>query len=553
MNPFRRFAILLAGLVLALPGALAAPPPNVVFITVDDLRPALGCYGESQVITPHLDRLASRGIVFRRVYAQQAICNASRASFLTGLRPDSTGVFDLVTHFRKRVPDVVTLPQHFKNRGYRTLGFGKIYHPAFPGFGIGSELHDEPSWSEPVWMPGPRYYYSPLGIRLSREIYQSALRTKQTTAATNWMKEALARLAAHPDEPESEDDWTKVNVRILATEAPDVPDGTLYDGQVTDRSVAALRRLKADQGNGAASPFFLAVGYLKPHLPFVAPRKYWDLYDPAKLAVADNPAPPRDVPAAAMAVPMDELRGSYPKDVRVPAPGQPDEPPAQPYDLLRGRPLTREQQIQLRRGYYACISYVDAQIGRVLAELERLDLTRHTIVVVVGDHGFHLGDHGLWGKLTNFEAATRVPMIISAPHRAAGGHQTDALVELVDVYPTLCELANLPLPKHLEGVSAAPLFTAPTRAWKRAAFSQYPRPGLMGYSMRTDRYRFTRWQVEKNPAEVAGLELYDHVSDPGESVNLAFQPAYANLIAELTADLQAGWPAARPASARVIK
>jgi iduronate 2-sulfatase len=539
---------LLAALLGLLVAARAAGParPNVLFIAIDDLRPTLGCYDEPHMVTPNLDRIAARGLVFRRAYTQQAVCNASRASFLTGLRPDSTGVYDLRTHFRARVPDVVTLPQHFKNHGYRTLGFGKIYHPALQGFGLGNELADEPSWDEPVWLPGPRYYYSPLGIRLSREVYAHALRSNLPPGTTNWISEAIARRAADPDAPIDDDEWTQVNVRILATEAPEVADDVLYDGLVADRSLAALRRLKQEQGEGGR-PFFLAVGFLKPHLPFVAPRKYWDLYDPARLTIADNPAPPRDVPAAAMALPMDELRGTYPKDVRVPPPGQPDEPPAEPYDLPRG-PLTPEQQVQLRRGYYACVSYVDAQVGRLLEELDRLGLSENTVIAVVGDHGFHLGEHGLWGKLTNFETANRVPFIVSAPHRFAGGHRTDALVELVDLYPTLAELAGLPLPGHLEGVSAVPLFAAPERPWKRAAFSQYPRPGLMGYSMRTERYRFTRWQSLENPAKADGVELYDHLRDPAENVNLADDPAHAALVAQLTAQLQAGWPAAQPGS-----
>ncbi len=541
-----RMGLLLAVLLLGLPARGSnASRPNVLFIAIDDLRPMLGCYGETHMVTPHLDRLAARGVVFHRAYTQQALCNASRASFLTGLRPDSTGVYDLHTHFRARVPEVVTLPQHFKNHGYRTLGFGKIYHPAIQGFGLGNALADEPSWDEPVWLPGPRYYYSPLGIRLSREVYARALRSNPPPGTKNWITEAIARRAADPEAPIGDDEWTEVNVRVLATEAPDVPDDVLYDGLVARHSLEALRRLGREQAEGG-KPFFLAVGFLKPHLPFVAPRKYWDLYDPAKLALADNPAPPRGAPAAAMAVPMDELRSTYPKDVRVPPPGQPDRPPAEAYDLPRDGPLTPEQQLQLRRGYYACISYVDAQVGRLLEELARLGLEDNTIVAVVGDHGFHLGEHGLWGKLTNFETATRVPLIISAPHRFAGGGKTDALVELVDLYPTLAELAGLPLPSHLEGSSAVPLFNAPERRWKQAAFSQYPRPGLMGYSLRTDRYRFTRWQALENPASADGVELYDHSRDPGENVNLAGDPRYGALVQELAGQLQRGWRPARP-------
>lgn len=537
--------IVLAALMLTGSVRLAGADtrPNVLFIAIDDLRPMFGCYGED-VITPNLDRIAARGLLFNRAYCQQAICNATRASFLTGLRPDSTGVYDLFTHFRRKVPDVVTLPQHFKDHGYRTLGYGKIYHPALQGFGLGNDLADPPSWDEQVWLPGPRYYYTPLGIRLAREVYARALRSQPLPGTKNWITEAITRRALDPDAPIGDDEWTQVNVRVLATEAPEVPDNVLYDGLVREHSLEALRRLGRERAE-TGRPFFLAVGFLKPHLPFIAPRKYWDLYDPKRITVADNPRPPNDVPPAAMAIPMDELRDTYPKDVRVPPPGKRDEPPSQPYELPRG-PMTKDQQVQLVRGYKACISYVDAQIGLLLVELERLHLEENTIIVVVGDHGFHLGDHGLWGKLTNFETATRVPLIISAPHRFNGGQRTDALVELVDLYPTLAELAGLPAPARMEGTSAVPLFSEPRRQWKSAAFSQYPRTGLMGYSMRTDRYRFTLWQHRDDPEKIDGVELYDHARDPEENINLAGDLAYRDQVRELTAQLRAGWVVARP-------
>lgn len=526
--------------------------PNVLFITVDDLRPELGAYGKNHVISPNIDKLAASGIVFQRAYCQQAICNASRASFLTGLRPDSTGVYDLVTHFRKKVPDVVTLPQLFKEQGYHAQAIGKIYHPAFPGFGIGSDLNDPASWSEPAWLGSPRYYYSPLGEKLARDAFSAAMNSPRASEL-NWIKEALAaRQAARPDSRDAvdpADEWKTVNVRALATEAPDVSDETLYDGQVADRAIAALRRQKQRQDAtppGEAAPLFLAVGFLKPHLPFIAPRKYWDLYDPEKLEIAANPGPPHDVPAAALATGLDELRDTYPLDVRVPAPGEEVPAAPAPYYLPKSGPLTREQMIQLRRGYYACVSYVDAQVGRIMAELERLDLARNTIIVLVGDHGFSLGEHGLWGKLTNFEDATRSPLIIAAPGRVAGGTQTRALVELVDIYPTLCDLAGLPKPDRLEGTSLVPLLENPRREWKSAAFSQYPRKGLTGYTMRTDRYRYTVWQSTDDARANAGIELYDHTIDPAETLNLARLPQNATLVAELHDQLKRGWRGAVP-------
>jgi iduronate 2-sulfatase len=555
MNPFIRLLSVaaLAGTSLvagARAGATQAAP-NVLFITVDDLRPELGCYEKPHVVSPHIDKLAARGVVFQRAYSQQAICNASRASFLTGLRPDSTGVYDLVTHFRKKVPDVVTLPQLFREHGYHTQAIGKIYHPAFPGYGIGSDLGDPVSWSEPHWLGGPRYYYSPLGEKLAREAFNAAMNSTQA-GGPNWVAEVKARKAAgqNQDSPAAGDDeWKTVNVRVLATEAPEVPDETLYDGQVAERAIAALRRQKERQGAtpaGSGQPFFLAVGFLKPHLPFIAPRKYWDLYDPAKLEIAANPGPPHDAPAAALAVPMDELRDTYPRDVLVPSPHAQAPDPQVPYDLPKSGPLTREQAIQLRRGYYACVSYVDAQVGRIVAELERLDLAKDTIIVLVGDHGFSLGEHGLWGKLTNFEDSTRSPLIIAAPGRAAGGGRTPALVELVDVYPTLCDLAGLPKPDRLEGTSLVPLLKDPGSEWKTAAFSQYPRKGLMGYSMRTDRYRYTVWQSTDDARVNAGTELYDHTIDPSETMNLARLPQNAALVAALDAQLKRGWRGAIP-------
>jgi iduronate 2-sulfatase len=530
-------AQLTAALLWFAPAGLLAAP-NVLFITIDDLRPELGCYGKSQIVSPHIDRLASRGMVFRRAYSQQALCNPSRASFLTGLRPDSTGVHDLVTHFRKKVPEVTTLPQHFKNHGYYSQTIGKIFHPAFAGFGIGSDLGDNASWSEPAWLGSPRYYYSPLGVRLAREAYTAALKAGPA-GAPNWVAEVIARksslapTSAAEVQDDGEEDWTKVNVRVLATEAPEVDDSVLLDGQVTDRARASLRAFKQRRDR---RPFFLAVGYLRPHLPFIAPKKYWDLYDPEKITVADNPSPPHDAPALALAIPMDELRDTYPKDVRY-RPQSPAEE-LQPYDLPRIGPLTKEQQVQLRHGYYACISFIDAQIGRLVDELERLDLAEDTIITILGDHGFSLGEHGLWGKLTNFEDATRSPLIICVPGKTEGGKQTDAVVELLDVYPTLCELAGLPLPPHLEGTSATPLLNEPHRPGKAAAFSQYPREGFTGYSMRTERYRFTKWQSAADPDVVGGVELYDHSYDPGENVNLATSTEHAGLIVELSKTLR---------------
>jgi len=488
--------------------------PNILFIAVDDLRPALGSYGVDDVISPNLDSLASRGTVFKRAYSQQAICNPSRASLMTGLRPDSTGVYDLTTHFRIKVPGVVTLPQHFKEHGYHTQSMGKVYHPAFHGAAIGSDLLDDPSWSVPVWMGEPRYYFSPLGKKLTREVY--AKKTGKTGKdLENWKTQFL---------------------RSLATEAPDVPDNMLYDGELTDRSIKALQGLSKQ-----SKPFFLAVGYLKPHLPFIAPKKYWDLYDPMNLTLPENQATPKGVPKIAMAVEMRELRDSYPFDVKVdPETGLPvDE--WSTYKVPDKGPIPTEQKRRLLHGYYACISFIDAQIGRLLNELDRLGLADNTVVLVYGDHGFHLGEHGIWGKLTNFEVATHSPLIVSSPYAKAPGVPTEALVELVDIYPSLCDLAGLPLPSHLEGYSFAALMDKPDLQGKEAAFSQYPRGDIMGYSMRTDRYRFNFWPAGDATGQEARYELYDHKNDPNETVNLAVVPQYKSLISEFKNKLLSSW------------
>jgi arylsulfatase A-like enzyme len=272
-------------------------------------------------------------------------------------------------------------------------------------------------------------------------------------------------------------------------------------------------------------PFFLAVGYIKPHLPFVAPKKYWDLYNPEEIELPDNPFPPKNAPPVALHS-WSELR-HYP-------------------GIPKDGPLLPEQARQLIHGYYACVSFVDAQIGRLLDELDKLGLRDDTIVVLWGDHGWHLGEQSLWCKHTNFEVATRSPLIVSAPGMQSIGKKTDALVELVDIYPSLCELAGLPLPAHLEGTSFVPLLNQPMRPWKTAAFSQYPRSNLMGYTMRTNRHRLTIWEENDNPNQIKEIELYDHGTDPSENVNIAGLSDNADMVKKLTNKLRLGWRAALP-------
>ena len=469
----------------------SAETHNVLFIAVDDLRPELGCYG-LPVKSPNIDRLASEGTLFERAYVQCALCMPSRASVLTGRRPDTTGVVDFSVRFRDVLGDVVTLPQHFKNHGYHAAAFGKIFH------------NDDPaSWSEPLWKSRRAEYHTDFGKQVME-----------------WTRADHRRLTYVWD---LGDGITKTKrPGGLAWEAPDVPDNALRDGHIADAAIGKLEELKD-------KPFFLAVGFHKPHLPFIAPKKYFDLYDPDQIEPASNPDAPEHAPKFAT-YNWNDLRHYY---------GIPDV-----------GPVSAEQARDLKHAYYACVSYTDAQVGRLLDRLGELKLAKKTIVILWGDHGWQLGEHGMWDKHSNFETSTRAPLIIRVPGQTPG--RSRALVEFVDMCPTLCELCDLPLDDGLEGLSFVPLIDDPNRPWKSAAFSQYRRviPGYgqiargMGYSMRTDRYRFTEWVVPGT--EFRAYELYDHQTDPGENYSLATDAEYGPLMRELTEKLHAGWQKAVP-------
>ena len=477
--------LLLATLLFALPTTTAQQKSkakmNVLFIAVDDLRPEFGAYGSKYIHSPNLDRLAKQGVTFTRAYVQQAVCSPSRSSFLTGARPDTTKVWDLVTHFRTAIPDVVTLPQHFKNNGYFVQGMGKLYHGGYD---------DAPSWSVPWSNPKVVSYGLP-----ENEARQKASRGQNTPG-----------------------------IRGPAFEGADVSDNTFHDGALAEMAVKTLSEMaKKNQ------PFWLGVGFTKPHLPFVAPKKYWDLYDPAKIALAANPFRPKDAPDYAI-VPGGELRA---------------------YQNIPIGPIPDDLARQLKHGYYAAISYMDAQLGKVLDELDRLKLRDNTIIVLVGDHGWKLGEHGAWCKHSNVENDTNAPLLIAAPGFKTAGKRSQSLVEFVDIYPTLAELCGLSLPAHLEGTSLVPVLRNPAKVVKTAAFSQYPRGGqgrqLMGYAMRTERYRFTRWVNRKDHSKVDAVELYDHQTDPQENVNIANDPKNAALMAKLTEQWLKGWQGAKAA------
>ncbi|MBN2415525.1 sulfatase [bacterium] len=483
--------------------------PNILFIPIDDLRTELGCYGRDHVISPNIDRLAAGGTVFSRAYCQSAVCNPSRASLLTGKRPDTIKVLDLHTDLRDVSPDVVTLPQYFRRHGYYTASIGKIYHNIFP---------DETSWDERKYLDG--FPFDPDAVYLGDEGKAIQEQRKQ-------------RLAAAGRAEQRKDRFGHFYLKAQATEAPDVPDNAYYDGAQTDWAVEKLKELKE-----RTQPFFLAVGYYRPHLPFNAPKKYWDLYDRRTIPLAENDFIPKNVPPMAMNN-LRELRG-YTDFARH---GMPHEDR-----------LSEAEARLLKHGYLASVSYIDAQIGRLLDTLDETGLAGNTIVVLWGDHGWKLGEHNSWCKMTNFDVDTHVPLIFKVPGAAACGRQSAAFVEFVDIYPTLCELARLPVPADMEGLSMKPLLGNPDLPWKSAVFSQFLREGgwvgpdgreYNGYSIRTDRYRYGEW-YHRDTREIAGVELYDHASDPGENENIASRPENAALVQELSGRLQAGWKAALP-------
>ena len=457
---------------------------NVLFIAVDDLRPMLGCYGDEVARTPNIDRLAGTGTVFRRAYCQQAVCSPSRLSLMTGRRPDTIRVWDLNTHFRKALPNVVTLPQFLRKKGYHCRSIGKILH------GGGSPSKDAVSWSE-----APLY---------------------------DNVRDANLRYAT----PEN---LKGGGLKRASSEAADVSDETYIDGVVCEAALKALGSLKTrDQ------PFFLAVGFRKPHLPFCAPRKYWDLYDRDTLPLPASRVHPSGAPEVAVRS-WKELEGYT--------------------DISGNGKITKNKAAELRHGYYACVSYVDALVGRLLRQLDLLGLRGETIICLWGDHGFHLGEQGLWAKANNYELSVRVPLIVSVPGQKNRGRASNALVELVDLYPTLVESCGFAVPGGLEGTSFRSLLDEPLRSWKQAAFSQYPRAyqgnrhrnhgDIMGYSVRTHQHRYVEWRDWKS-GEVKARELYDHELDPDEMRNVAGQKGYSGLLDQHRAILKAGWKQALP-------
>ncbi len=447
---------------------------NVLFIAVDDLRPELGCYGANQMVTPNIDRLAHDGVLFENAYCQQAVCAPSRNSIMTGLRPDALRIYDLGTFFRTTVPNVVTLPQQFKNNGYISEGVGKIFHA-----GHGNK-NDELSWSVPFW-----------------DFRNNVNKLKKVNRGdTLGLESSLPRL----------------NKELLPFYKSNAPEEHMIDGIVTEIAVNRIHKLKKQD-----NPFFLAVGFRLPHLPFVAPKKYWDLYDPTQISIPDKKEP-EGMYQNAFIKWSGEL-GKYHGIEQYKKKGY------LPDDLARN----------LIHGYYASVSMMDAQVGKLLDALEESGLRENTIVVLWGDHGWKLGEYGMWSKHSNSELDTRSPLIISDPDYSKGSRNY-SVVELLDIYPTLCELAGLPEPSHLQGKSLVPILKDPEVQVKEVAMSQWPKgktfPGtpprreIMGYSITDGRYRFTRWQSHENPDIIIEKELYDHADSRIAKKNLAKSAGY---------------------------
>jgi len=464
--------------------AAASKKPNVLFVVFDDLNNRLGCYGDPVAKSPNLDRLAARGTVFTRNFCQQPICGPSRASFMSGRRPDSLGIWSMTKHLYDEHPDAVTIPQWFMQHGYTSMSIGKVLG------GYGKEA-DFKTLSVPDRRTGGK--------------------TKDEFAMPNGV----------PMPPNLSRDELCGN--------RDVPDETCFDTMSASLAINELRALAKKP-----EPFFLALGIFKPHAPYKVPKRYWDMYRREEIPAIETPARPRNAPGIAFHANHEIL-------------GEPNV----------HRTLDEESKREIRHGYYAAMSFADAQFGRVLNALDELKIRDNTIVVIIGDNGFQIGEHDCWGKMTLFGWDARVPLIISAPGIAKGGVKTNSISELIDIFPTLTDLSGLPSPPKLDGTSLVPVLKDASASVKTAALTQHPRPALywgggaqalpqvMGYGMFTDRWSYHEWRDFKT-GHVVGQELYDEQTDPLETVNLAGTVEAAAQIPALAAQLQRITKGAKP-------
>ena len=508
---------------------------NVLFFAIDDLRPELGAYGHDYIKSPHIDDLASKSILFERAYCQVAVCSPSRTSLLTGRRADSNHVWrNADDEYWRTVPDATnatTIPQYFKENGYLTIGMGKIFHP------------------------GPA--------------------NGKSDVEYSWSPESLPY--SHISENDSEADDMSWHIF-------DVPDSELVDGKLTETAISFLQNIKQNRSNGDTRPFFVAVGFHKPHLAWYCPKKYYDMYPTTEdIKLAENPDAPEGMPPIAYST----WRSGY-KDLKEALENHTN-CNSKHIDIITNKECAFNDTLarKLKRAYYSCVSYTDAQVGRVVQELETQGFADDTIIVLWGDHGWQLGEHNIWSKFTNFEDGTHVPFMIRVPGITDNGMKTKALVELIDIFPSLTELTGLDVPPMctensaksiacVEGSSVAPLLKNPDQQWKKGAFSQFARPysgmveipghppfdrnqhdeNVMGYTIRTDKYRFTEWYTfDRNTSKPDfnakwGTELYDHstptISFNDENVNLADKPEMESTVNELRKALHDGWRAALP-------
>lgn len=490
--------------------------PNILFIAVDDLKPELGPYGNKLIKTPNIDRLSKMSTVFLSNYCQQAVCGPTRASLMTGMRPDYTKVWDLKTQMRDMNPDIVTLPQYLITQGYNTIGTGKIYHPS-----SAIDKIDPVSWNMPYLDPQESDYANNLGKPANSQYQKPENKLLFVNKKTRVQKD--------------NDDEEPATIKGPSTENIDVPDNAYDDGVITLLAKAQLIKFSKDN----SKPYFMAVGYHKPHLPFVAPKKYWDLYNREDMPLASFREHAKDAPEIAY-----HKSGELRNYIDIPEFATFNQPGSHIY-------LKEEKQKELIHGYFAAVSYTDAQIGILLNTLDSLGTLKNTIIVLWGDHGWHLGDHDLWEKHTNLEQATRAPLIIAAPGMKAGNSKS--LSEHVDIFPTICDLAGLQIPKQLQGVSLKPIMQNNNASVKDFSMSQYPRKlskdeitkagynsnKIMGYSLRTSKYRFTIWMSDFNTNDVFSAnkiyaqEMYDYTKDPLEKVNIFKDDNYKSTAKEM--------------------
>lgn len=494
---------------------------NVLFIAIDDLKPILGCYGNKIIQTPNIDRLAKMGTVFRNNYCQQAVCGPTRASLMTGMRPDYTKVWDLKTKMRDMNPDIVSIPQYFASQGYTTQGIGKVYDPRCV-----DDENDGASWTVPYYKTDKKYYATSTGEPALGQ-YQNK-ETKLLIA--KYLNEAELKGLNKKDARDAV--FRKVKP---STENEEVPDNAYTDGANILQAKDILKELKNKQ-----QPFFFAVGISKPHLPFIAPKKYKDLYQNINIPLA-----------AFQEKSLNGVDVAYHNAGEIRAYSDIEEQLTLTKQKDVGITLTMAKQQELLKSYYAAVSYADAQVGILLNTLDSLNLTNQTIVVLWGDHGWHLGDHNLWCKHSNFEQATNTPLICYSPKIKPS--VTQSITEFVDVFPTLCDLAGLPIPNNLPGKSLKSIMKAPNSEVKEFAISQYPRSStnmekdrqgyaaskIMGYSLRNKRYRFTLWLKDFksnqsfNDSFIVGSELYDYEKDPLEKINFAKDKQYYEVVNQL--------------------